>query len=54
MTGIGKDQYELTRDAEWQSSLRNPSNWELVTVIEDISSGGRVILHMNIFQGKKH
>jgi hypothetical protein len=54
MIGIGRDQWVLTRDATRPSYLDSSTNRKLVTVIEAVSGGERVILPMDILPGKIH
>ncbi len=54
MIGVGKDQWVLIRDGAWPSYIGSTTNQELVTVIESVSAGGRVIQPMVILPGKVH
>ena len=52
--GMGQSQKIITKDVCQQSYIGSVSNHELVTVVEAISGGGKVIPSQIILSGKIH
>ena len=52
--GIGRNKKIITKTTHQQAYIRSISNQELVTVVEAISGGGKVIPLIVILQGKNH